>query len=168
MTFIPHARLVLQDVMAVRENLEHETGAIQWRLNWVLAVVLLRTVGHVLDKVDGAADPRVKQLAKEKFSNWKVADEHAIFRDFIELERNSILKEYELSITEGPIPIVAHLQRGDGFDVIRQFLIEENLYRPISGGVYDGEDGRTLIDDAIQWWRVQLGEIDDALDPDRK
>lgn len=107
-------------------------------------------------------------MAREKFSSWKVADEHAIFRDFIELERNSILKEYELSITEGPIPIVAHLQRGDGFDVIRQFLIEEKLYRPISGGVYDGEDGRTLIDDAIQWWRVQLGEIDDALDPDRK
>jgi hypothetical protein len=53
-----------------------------------------------------------------------------------------------------------HLQRNDGFSGIRQFLVEENIYRPVSGGTYAGEDGRTLIDEAIDWWLCQLDEID--------
>lgn len=33
--------------------------------------------------------------------SWRSGDENAIFRDFIERERNSILKEYESEITVG-------------------------------------------------------------------
>lgn len=47
---------------------------------------------------------------------------------------------------------MAYLQSQDGFDVVRQFLIEENLYRPMSAGTFEGEDGRTLLDEAIEWW----------------
>lgn len=159
-TKTPKARLVLQDVMFVRDKLETELGKIEWRLFWVLAVVLLRAVGHVLEKVDGAADPSVKHIANDLHRSWRIGNEHAIFRDFIERERNSILKEYASDVTDGPIPIMAHLQNHDGFDVVRQFLIEENLYRPMGSGAYEGEDGRTLLDDAIAWWAKQLAEID--------
>jgi len=48
--------------MFVRSRMEDEVGHVAWRLDWVLAVVLLRAVGHVLDKVDGAADPLVRQV----------------------------------------------------------------------------------------------------------
>lgn len=164
MTHVPRARLVLQDAMAVRHKLEDETGVIEWRLYWVLSVVLLRAVGHVLDKVDGAADRRVKLLARKLHKSWAAGDENRIFREFIEHERNSILKEYEVSMSEGPVPLVAHLQSFDGFDVVRQFLIEENLYRPVRTGFYEGEDGRTLLDEAIDWWRIQLAGIDLAMD----
>lgn len=166
-TAVPKARLVLQDAMYVRDKLETEVGHIEWRLYWVLAVVLLRAVGHVLDKVDGAKSTAVRAVAKSFHQAWKVADEHAIFRDFIERERNSILKEYASEITEGPVPIMAYLQSQDGFDVVRQFLIEENLYRPMSAGTFEGEDGRTLLDEAIEWWAKQLDEIDSTvqLDP---
>lgn len=160
MTFTPQARLVLQDVLFIREKLENEQDQIEWRLSWVLAVVLLRAIGHVLDKVDGTNNPLVKKYANELFKSWRAGDEHVIFRDFIDKERNSILKEYESEITSGPVPIVAHLQRNDGFDTIRHFLIEENIYRPVSGGSFAGEDGRTLIDEAIKWWFAQLDEID--------
>jgi len=160
MTKVPKARLVLQDAMFVREKLENEIGHIEWRLYWVLAVVLLRAVGHVLDKVDGHNDPIVKRVAGELHKSWRSGEENAIFRDFIERERNSILKEYSSEITEGPVPIIAQLQRNDGFDVIRHFLIEENLYRPMESGAFAGEDGRTLLDEAIAWWVLQLGEID--------
>ena len=83
---------------------------------------------------------------------------HAIFRDFIERERNSILKEYSSTMTEGPVPLLAYLQNGEGFDVIRQALIEENIYRPMSDGPYEGEDGRTVLDEAIEWWGNNLPE----------
>jgi hypothetical protein len=150
--------------MYVRDKLESEVGHIEWRLYWVLAVVLLRAVGHVLDKVDGANSAAVRANAKALHQTWKVADEHAIFRDFIEHERNNILKEYASEMTEGPVPIMAHLQSHDGFDVVRQFLIEENIYRPMGSGAFEGEDGRTLIDEAIEWWAKQLDEIDATVD----
>ncbi|MCC7703509.1 hypothetical protein IGS59_14765 [Janthinobacterium sp. GW460P] len=165
MTRVPKARLVLQDAMFVREKLENELGHIEWRLYWVLAVVLLRAVGHVLDKVDGNDDPAVKREANTLHKSWRSGDENAIFRDFIERERNSILKEYESEITEGPVAIMAHLQQHDGFDVVRQFLLEENIYRPMGAGVFEGEDGRTLLDEAIAWWARQLGEVDRRVAP---
>ena len=115
MTEAPKARLVLQDAMYVREKLETETGKIEWRLYWILAVVLLRAVGHVLYKVDGAANPKVRELSQSMHKSWKTDPEHSIFRDFIEHERNNILKEYETAMTEGPVPIMAHLQNFDGF-----------------------------------------------------
>jgi hypothetical protein len=149
--------------MYVRDKLEMEVGHIEWRLYWVLAVVLLRAVGHVLDKVDGENNSAVRTTAKTLHKTWKTADEHAIFRDFIERERNNILKEYASEMTEGPVPIMAHLQSHDGFDVVRQFLIEENIYRPMGSGMFEGEDGRTLIDDAIEWWAEQLDEIDNVV-----
>ena len=165
MTRVPKARLVLQDAMFVREKLENELGHIEWRLYWVLAVVLLRAVGHVLDKVDGNNDSKVKREANALHKSWRSGDENAIFRDFIERERNSILKEYESEITEGPVPIMAHLQQHDGFDVVRQFLLEENIYRPMGAGAFEGEDGRTLLDEAIAWWARQLGEVDRRVAP---
>lgn len=161
MTVVGAARTVLQDVVYVRHILEDETRKVEWRLNWILAVVLLRTVGHVLNNVDGAASREVKLLANGLHAQWKGNDPaHAIFRDFIERERNSIVKEYVFTMTEGPVPLMAFIQQDDGFDMIRQTLLEENIYRPVAEGPYEGEDGRTLIDDAISWWRSQLDLID--------
>lgn len=162
-TAVPKARLVLQDAMYVRDKLEAEVGYIEWRLYWVLAVVLLRAVGHVLDKVDGANNATVRTASRRLHQHWKASEEHAIFRDFIERERNNILKEYASEITEGPVPIMAYLQSQDGFDVVRQFLIEENIYRPMGSGAFEGEDGRTLLDEAIKWWATQLDAIDSAV-----
>lgn len=162
-TRVPRARLVLQDALYVRRLIEDETGKIEWRLYWVLLVTLLRAVGHVLRNVDGDNDPRVKLIATEFHRSWKEGDDHAIFRDFIETERNTILKEYAFQVTEGPVSVMAHLQQADGFDTVRQFLLEENLYRPMEGGAYEGEDARTLADEAIEWWTAQLATIDDRL-----
>lgn len=114
-------------------------------------MVLLRAVGHVLDKVDGTNNLAVKTHANRLLKSWRTGDEHLIFREFIDKARNSILKEYQSKMTNGPAPIVAHLQSNDGFDTIRQFLLEENVYRPVSDGTFAREDGRTLIDEAINW-----------------
>ena len=160
LTSVPRARLVLQDALQVRRVLEDATGRIEWRLNWVLEVTLLRAVGHVLRNVDGRNDPIVEAVAQRRHREWKKGSEHAIFRDFIEAERNNILKEYTFQVSEGPVAVMAHLQRNDGFDTVRQFLLEENLYRPMEGGRYGGEDGRDVVDAAIDWWIRELRLID--------
>lgn len=156
------ARRVLADLQAVRDKLEDEAGSVEWRLYWITAVVLARAVGHVLAKVDAAAVPVVREVANELHREWKgPAAEHAIFRDFIEQERNSILKEYEFGMSEGPVPVsvtLAHPETGE--QVQSGALIEENVYRPMWSGPYEGEDGRTLLDEAIAWWGVQLDRVD--------
>lgn len=160
MEFTKASRVVLQDVALVRIKLEDEVDAAQWRLQWVLSVVLLRTVGHVLDKVDGASNNEVKKVAGELFKQWKTSNKHRIFNQFIELERNSILKEYDTQMSEGPVPLTVKLRGAKDDFRDEEFLLEENIYRPVIGGYYSGEDGRTLIDDALTWWTEQLDEID--------
>lgn len=166
---MPHtgrARLVLGDLKIVRDKLEDETGQVAWRLYWITAVVLVRAVGHVLVKVDGGETSHVREIANELHRNWKTAAaEHAIFRDFIELERNNILKEYEFAVSEGPVPIMVTLDDPISGDSPRLgALIEENIYRPMLSGPYEGEDGRTLLDEAIDWWTKQLDCIDRRVD----
>ncbi|MBN8960602.1 MAG: hypothetical protein J0H71_05675 [Rhizobiales bacterium] len=160
---ISKARRVLADVRQVREKLEDETGWIEWRLYWILAVTLLRAVGHVLDKVDGSESAKLRAVARRHYARWKDcnAEEHAIFRDFIDQERNSILKEYEFGMSEGPIPIMATLTNADANVSQIGALIEENVYRPMWSGPYEGEDGRTLIDEAIDWWVAQFDLIEE-------
>jgi len=150
------ARHVLDDVIWLRAKLENETGYTEWRLYWIASVVLLRTVGHVAEKEDGRDQPKLNLASKKVYSSWKTGDEHLIFREFINKERNSILKEYATDLSDGPIPIVAQTIDPDGNSAELGCLIEENVYRPMNGGYYDGEDGRTLIDEAIEWWTNQL------------
>lgn len=151
---------VLNDVLWLRNKLEDETGHTEWRLYWVTCIVLLRTIGHVAEKVDGKSNKDLLRASHEVFLTWKVGEEHLIFREFVNKERNSILKEYETGMSEGPIPVVARTIGLDGEHTNFGALIEENIYRPIGGGFYDGEDGRTLIDEALAWWVKQLEKME--------
>lgn len=87
------ARKVLDDCRLALAMLEEETDLARWRVQWAGAIALVRAVGHVLDKVDGK-DFATKRLASEAFQTWKsTAEEHMIFHEFIDKERNSIIKE---------------------------------------------------------------------------
>lgn len=160
MTLVPHARLVLSDAELVRARLEDERDEREWRLDWALAVVLLRIVGDVLHKVDGAADPRVGEVSRELYHSWSEGQDNAIFRDFIKRERDSIVHEYKSAMSEGPIAIVSVATALSKGASCSEDLLEDNLYRPMDLGKFAGEDGRDLIDDALEWWRVQLDEVD--------
>lgn len=160
MTRVPHARLVLSDAELVRERLEDERDEREWRLDWALNVVLLRTIGDVLHKVDGAADSLVKQASRELYSRWNEGDENAIFRHFIKQERDSIVHEYRTAMSEDPIAIVNVAAALSKNPVALTDILDENLFRPMDHGIFAGQDGRDLIDDALEWWRVQLDEVD--------
>jgi hypothetical protein len=150
------ARTVLNDCKNAHTLLESELDETRFRLIWVAGVALLRAVGHVLQKVDAEHSPALKAEIKQLYEGWKRNKEvNAIFWQFIEDERNNILKEYEVGFLAGPIDVV--------FDPnAESFAIDENLFAPIAYGLYAGEDGRDVIADAIIWWEVQLALIENS------
>jgi hypothetical protein len=150
------ARTVLCDCKSAHALLEDESDAIRFRLFWVAGVALLRAVGHVLRKVDSERSPAVKFQVERAYSDWKRdRDAHAIFWEFIEHERNNILKEYEIGLVAGPVEVLVQPN-------VEIFSLGENLFCPIAKGRYAGEDGRDLMTDAITWWERQLNTIENV------
>jgi len=150
-----YARHVLSDLKLTLELLDRDADNAEWRIHWVAAVALARSVRHVLWNVD-VRDGRVdKTLANNLFAEWKSREnkEHEIFRDFIDLERNSVLKEYESSVY--PESSIWLLAGEEGF------LLGSSLFRPMEIGRYEGEDARDVLRLAIDWWDRQLFRLED-------
>ncbi|HXF26731.1 MAG TPA: hypothetical protein VN610_05630, partial [Bryobacteraceae bacterium] len=70
---------------------------------------LMRAVGHVLDRMDANENGPCPGLSVDvAYAKWKAnRDEHRIFWEFIEEERNNILKKYTFGFVSGDIPILA-------------------------------------------------------------
>lgn len=152
------AREVLDDCRLALAMLEEEVDLARWRVHWAAAVALLRAVGHVLDKVDGE-DPSIKRCAQAAFKRWKgPAPEHDIFREFIEPERNTVLKEHRFR--HHPLDEVALATDLDLGGAAQVFPLGENLYRPFLEGWRAGEDARDVLSEAIDWWEAELNAID--------
>ena len=43
--------------------------------------------------------------------------------------------------------------------------LDENLYRPMLAGPWEGDDARDVLREVIDWWKLQLDEIDAASRP---
>lgn len=164
------ARSVLEDCRLALQLLEDETDLRRWRLHWVAALALVRAVGHVLEKVDGKSEV-VKSAARAAFTKWKSdAPEHSIFREFIEKERNTILKEYEFNFHPGEeveVAIPVRLQRVSDGTIVEAatiFPLNENIYRPLLSGFREGDDARDVLSEAIEWWEGELTAIERSLD----
>lgn len=160
------AREVLDDCRVALSLLEDETDIQRWRIHWAAAVALIRAVGHVLDKVDGE-DPLMKQAAGSAFKQWKSTDpKHEIFREFIERERNNLLKEYRSDVhplAEVAFAIGFTAQPVDGGAPVRFAQIAEigeNIYRPLLDSPWEGDDARDVLSEAIAWWESQLAAIE--------
>lgn len=148
------ARSVLADCRNALDLLQDETRPEVFRLYWVACVALARATGHVLHKVDCEQDPKIKQVVAAAYDAWKADKQgNAIFWDFIEQERNQILKEYEVGFLAGPIDAVA-----DG----ALYSLDQHLFCPIADGEFAGEDCRDILDQAIAWWESQLDRIEAA------
>jgi hypothetical protein len=112
----------------------------EWRFYWVAGIALLRTVGHVLAKVDANSSAMRSQAIGalwRKFQSDREA--HWIFWEFIEKERNNLLKTYS-----------------SGARFVRD---GEAAYVEFEGG----EDAFQLFRQAVYWWRHQLMELEITL-----
>lgn len=79
-----------------------------YQSQYVAIIALLRSVGHVFEKVD-CADSDRRTWSKAQWPTWK---RDPIFGDFIEPTRNALLKEFQgglqlRSEAFGPIAVVA-------------------------------------------------------------
>jgi hypothetical protein len=165
------AREVLDDCRLALSMLEEEVDARRWRVLWAAAVALIRAVGHVLDKADGADDTVLRQVAAAAFKKWKGDDPgHTIFREFIERERNNLLKEYSsdvhpLAEVAFAIEVTARSAAGGKAVTYTDVAhIGENMYRPMLDGPWEGDDAREVLTEAIEWWQSQPDEIDEEVE----
>jgi hypothetical protein len=151
------ARRVLDDARVALEWLDDDSDKQLFRIRWVGFCALLRTVGHVLDKVDAAASAVVRTAVNAQWHEWRNSREkHEIFWDFIEAERNAVLKTYEVSYLETDEPVVVIT----GDDEPDQYRFEPSLFRPITDGPFAGYDARDIGQEAIAWWDEQLQVIE--------
>jgi hypothetical protein len=158
-----HARAPLTDCEIAHDLLEKEKESKNWRVYWVSCLTLLRAVGHVLDKVDGQVDEKHRAIIDARWANWKANEkENAVFWNFIEAERNNLLKQYEFGVEPEPIYIVTNegerIVTNDGEDVV----LEDDFFRLSLAG-FEDQEGRDIISEAIDWWHAQLDEIESQL-----
>jgi hypothetical protein len=149
--------------------LEAEQDLARWRVHWAGALALVRSVGHVLHKVDGA-DPAVGQLITVAYQRWKSQKvKNAVFWDFIEAERNNILKEYRFNlhpleyVDVAVMMTVRHPETGELCEIPEVVPIGENIYRPIIEGYGESNDARDVYREALDWWKTELTAIEHAL-----
>ncbi|MGK9052131.1 hypothetical protein [Neorhizobium petrolearium] len=111
-----------------------------WKLPWVAGIALLRTIGHVLAKVDAKASPAHSREIERFWQSLKSDRESSrVFWDFIENERNNLLKTYTFGAR------LAHDDDG--------YYVEFN----------DGSDAFQMFRQAVYWWRYQLSSIETAI-----
>lgn len=83
--------------------LEDEEDGQRWRVLWAGAMALVRAVGHVLRKVDGE-NKDVSPLVEAAWTRWKAdRSANAVFWEFIEDERNNILKEIRFNVLDSAV-----------------------------------------------------------------
>lgn len=137
------ARRVLRDCYRVRTRLAKADSAVDKRLGWILAVTLLRSVGHVLKNIDSKRSPYLAHAIRSAYQSWKVKYAmHLIFHEFIENERNAVIKEYRIAPA-----VTAAAESATGLPGF--VLVGDQALTPDS-----------VIGRGIRWWEDQLYSIE--------
>ena len=141
------AQQILDRGQVALEMLEEENDFARIPVLWTAGVAIARSVGHVL-KIDAAADPQIERRLNQRWPQWK---EEPIFKNFIEDERNLILKEGAGGFaTSSKTQLTARGER---------FSLDHTIYWPMHDGPYAGEDCRDVLREALDWWQAKLSEL---------
>ena len=113
----------------------------EWRIDWIAGVAVLRVIGHVLHKVDSVKSAKHSAIINFAWREWRNnQDNHWIFTEFVEKERNSIMKEFNFGAT---LP-----------------ADEDNRTLAFKDTEFDATQ---LFREAVYWWRAQLRSIEVAI-----
>lgn len=157
------ARLVLADCRASLDRLRSDPVGIEWKLHWIAATALLRTVGAALKKVDAKKDARLAEIIRHRWTLLQESKpEPTIFWGFIADERNNILKEYKFGagINITVRPGTAHINLNTG-EVTEAAPSRPTLYDFVmNDGTFKGKDQRDVVSEAIDWWDDYLSAIE--------
>jgi hypothetical protein len=157
-----HAREVLEDCKVAIAELRDGVASREWRIKWVAAVALLRAVGHVLRNSDAKRDQVLESIVVTAWNRLSAtAPEPTIFWQFIEEERNNILKEYRISAGQGVTvrPGTCHIDLRTGTQWSEPGL--PTLYHyEMNSGPFAGQDQRVVLNKAVEWWDSYLSAIE--------
>ena len=146
-----------ENALRMLEDCENEDD---FRVFWIACVTILRSIGHVLGKVDH----RDEYLAASIDIWWKAlkADKtEVVFHEFIEKERNFSIKEYKFNYGEYSGWNLI-FEDDDGKAIfLPEAGIPEGVYIPMTDGLYEGEDCRDVLKMAIEWWKQQIQKIEE-------
>lgn len=149
-----YARVVLDDCRGALEDLSEEgLHGDRWRRRWVAAVSLLRSVMHVLAKVDSETSTEMQVSIDEAWKELRrTRPEPAIFWRFIDEERNLTLKEGSFGAGQ-----VYHQRYDEEGNPIVFYSY------PFHAEPFQGMDQREVVGRAIEWLEGYLDQIDEAV-----
>lgn len=152
------ARAVIEDCRSALIILHENPRGAQWRLTWCSTLTLLRVVGHVLKSESGAAGkaPEFKKVVE----NWWIdlKKKKPIIWQFIEDDRNVLLKEYRFTAEQGLVRPPTINSHAIGTMPIGIGILEPT-YR-MKSGPFKGRDQRDVVEIAIKWWESEIEEIE--------
>lgn len=152
------ARRVIRDIRIVQDDLKRALGENdlqRTRMAWIAALTLLRSVGHVLAKVDTRRAVWLKNAINTKHQAVKQDTFHnLVFHEFIERERNVVIKEYKASI----------------FDFVDDSESEKKLKIVVTNiqigtDVYSPPEAITV---ALRYWERYLDDVEEMALSSRK
>jgi hypothetical protein len=161
----PAARLVLEDCREALRQLQENQRGPQWRIAWVAALALLRTVRNVLAAVD-LQDPVVRpemQNAIRQFLNTTAEDDahpagefHDRANRILHMYRIDAAQRVELVQPDGIVVMTvatsATTKSVSSADAIDAYLLATY---PINGGPFDGRHQREMLREAIECGKRQ-------------
>ena len=131
-----------------------------FRVLWIACVTILRSIGHVLAKVDHK-DKYLSASIDTWWKNLKANKDEVIFHDFIEKERNFAIKEYVFGYQEcSPWSMVA-IDENEKATFLPELGFPDEPIIEMVDGPFEGEDCRDVIRQAIDWWKTQLKKIEE-------
>jgi hypothetical protein len=152
-----------------RARLWENPVGVAWQAQFSGCVALLRSVGHVMDRVDAVSSEGLTRNATKWWKELNASKpEPRIFWEFIDKERNLILKESEIRAGQSVTGVLTGVQAQAlvaGQKPVPP-LVEtppraEYSYQ-MNEGYYVGRDPRELIDEAIAWWHRQIQVLEEG------
>ena len=139
--------------------LETETDKNRFNVECYAAICSLRSVGHVLDKVDR----KNNAVLEESILKWwadlhQHADKEPMFFSFIEQERNQLLKDGIMNFDNENYGGFVLFDQDKNIELLPE-IGDEFLFVPMRYGTYAGEDIRDMIGEAITWWKTQFDKM---------
>ena len=138
-------------IQATLVQTEYDDDKPEWRIYWIACVASLRTVGHVLDKVDASTDIILKRVIAEKWEELRSDKQRwPIFWEFIDPERNNLLKEFGFGAAPGDAIVTTFTHGRLGETVVT------------TRDLFYGNEGRFatgILAEAINFWQHYLNDI---------
>ena len=159
------AWIPLHDCSLAISRLEQCSDTQPWRVEYVSAVTLLRSVGHVLANIDAGSNPVIKShLTKIWDEVNKDRERFSIFWRFIKGERDRVLKTYEFGVTGFDFADPAILRFDEDGNLVewpegsRTLYLTDELDQISSYSL--PMDAPSLMREGVQFWHEILTDLE--------